>query len=152
MKEYQSQSHVRFECTYHIRLVSQISTKKIYGRLRQQFGEMMRDLCRQKGVELIEGHACPDHVHMCLNIPPKYSVSSIVGFLKGKSAIKLNKDYSKAKSTGKHFWIRSYFVSTVGLSARLNRNHGFLETCCLHHPMKSIRQPMQRQSEHIDGS
>jgi REP element-mobilizing transposase RayT len=82
-------------------LVSQISTKKIYGRLRQQFGEMMRDLCRQKGVELIEGHACPDHVHMCLNIPPKYSVSSIVGFLKGKSAIRLNKEFSKAKSTGK---------------------------------------------------
>ena len=58
---------------------------------------MMHDLCRQKGVELIEGHACPDHDHMCLNIPPKYNVSSIVGFLKGKSAIRLNKEFSKAK-------------------------------------------------------
>jgi len=67
--------------------------KKLYGRLRQRFDAIMHDLCRQKGVELIEGHACPDHVHMCLNIPPKYSVSSIVGFLKGKSAIRLNKEF-----------------------------------------------------------
>ena len=82
---------------------------------------MMRDLCRQKGVELIEGHACPNHVHMCLNIPPKYCVSSIVGFLKGKSAIRLNKEFSKAKNTGKHFWIRDYFVSTVGLNEKAVR-------------------------------
>jgi putative transposase len=123
MKEYQSQSHVRFECKYHIVWCPKYRRKKLYGRLRQQFGEMMRDLCRQKGVELIEGHACPDHVHMCLNIPPKYSVSSIVGCLKGKSAIRLNKDYSKAKSTGKHFWIRGYCVSTVALNEKVVRDY-----------------------------
>ena len=88
MKEYQSQSHVRYECKYHIVWCPKYRRKKLYGRLRQQFGEMMHDLCRQKGVELIEGHACPDHVHMCLTIPPKYSVASIVAFLKGKSAIR----------------------------------------------------------------
>ena len=70
MKEYQSQSHVHFECKYHIVWCPKYPRKKLYGRLHQQFGEMMRDLCRQKGVELIEGHACPDHVHMCLNFPP----------------------------------------------------------------------------------
>ena len=118
MKEYQSQSHVRYECKYHIVWCPKYRRKKLYGRLRQEFGEMMHDLCRQKGIELIEGHACPDHVHMCLIIPPKYSISSIVGFLKGKSAIRLNKECSKVKSAGKHFWIRGYFVSTVGLNEK----------------------------------
>ena len=79
MKEYQSQSHVRYECKYHIIWCPKYRRKKLHGRLRQRFGGIMNDLCRQKGVELIEGHACPDHVHMCLNIPPKFSVSSIVG-------------------------------------------------------------------------
>jgi putative transposase len=123
VKEYQSQSHVRYECKYHIVWCPKYRRKKLYGRLRQHFGEMMHDLCRQKGVELLEGHACPDHVHMCLNIPPKYSVSSIVGFLKGKSAIRLNKEFSKAKSTGKHFWIRGYFVSKVGLNEKAVREY-----------------------------
>ncbi len=76
-----------------------------------------------KRSELVEGHACPDHIHMCLNIPPKYSVASIVGFLKGKSAIRLNKEFSKSKSTGKHFWIRGYFVSTVGLNEKAVREY-----------------------------
>ncbi|MCP4338766.1 MAG: IS200/IS605 family transposase, partial [Desulfobulbaceae bacterium] len=67
--------------------------------------------------------ACSDHVHLCLNIPPKHSISSIVGFLKGKSAIRLNKGFSKAKSTGKHFWIRGYFVSTVGLNEKAVREY-----------------------------
>ena len=123
MKEYQSQSHVRYECKYHIVWCPKYRRKKLYGRLRRRFGEMMHDLCRQKGVGLIAGHACPDHVHMCLNIPPKYSVASIVGFLKGKSAIRLNKEYSKSKSTGKHFWIRGYFVSTVGLNEKAVRDY-----------------------------
>ncbi len=80
-------------------------------------------MCRQKGVQLIEGHAQPDHVHLCLSIPPKYSIAAIVGFLKGKSAIRLNKEFSKAKSTGKHFWIRGYFVSTVGLNEKAVREY-----------------------------
>ena len=123
MKEYQSQSHVSYECKYHIVWCPKYRRKKLYRRLRQRFGEMLHDLCRQKGVELIEGHACPDHVHMCLNIPPKYSVSGIVGFLKGKSAIRLNKKFSKAKSTEKHFWIRGYFVSTVSLNEKTVRDY-----------------------------
>ena len=123
MKEYQSQSHVRYECKYHVVWCPKYRRKKLYGRLRQRFGEVMHDLCRQKGVGIIEGHACPDHVHVCLKIPPKYSVSSIVGFLKGKSALRLNKEFSKVKSTGKHFWIRGYFVSTVGLNEQAVREY-----------------------------
>jgi len=95
----------------------------LYGKLRRRFAEITHDLCRQKGIEVIEGHAKPDHVHLCLSIPPKYSVSSIVGFLKGKSTIRLNKEFSKAKRTGKHFWIRGYFVSTVGLNENAVREY-----------------------------
>ena len=123
MKDYQSQSHVKWECKYHIVWCPKYRRKTLYGKLRRRFGEITQDLCRQKGVEIIEGHAQPDHVHICLGIPPKYSVSSIVGFLKGKSAIRLNKEFSKAKSTGKHFWIRGYFVSTVGLNEKAVREY-----------------------------
>jgi putative transposase len=86
MKDYQSQSHVKWECKYHIVWCPKYRRKKLYGKLRRRFGEITHELCRQKGVEVIEGHAKQDHVHLCLSIPPKYSVSSIVGFLKGKSA------------------------------------------------------------------
>ena len=79
MKDYQSQSHVKWECKYHIVWCPKYRQKKLYGELRRRFGEIAHDLCRQKGVELIEGHAKPDHVHLCLSMPPKYSVSSIVG-------------------------------------------------------------------------
>jgi putative transposase len=123
MKDYQSQSHVKWECKYHIVWCPKYRRKKMYGNLRRCFGEIPRDLCRQKRVEVIEGHAKPDHVHLCLSIPPKYSVSSIVGFLKGKSAIRLNKEFSKAESTGKHFWIRGYYVSTVGLNEKAVREY-----------------------------
>ncbi len=91
MKKYQSQSHVCYECKHHIVWCTKYRRKKLYGRLRQQFGEMTHDLCRQKGVELIEGHVCPDHVYICLNVPPKHSISSKVDFLKGKSVIRLKK-------------------------------------------------------------
>jgi len=114
MTEYQSLSHVKWECKYHIVWCPKYRRKKLYGKIRRRLGEILHDLCRQKGIELIEGHAQADHVHLCLGIPPKYSVSSIVGFLKGKSAIRLHREFGQSKNTGKHFWIRGYFVSTVG--------------------------------------
>ncbi len=123
MQDYQSQSHVKWECKYHIVWCPKYRRKKLYGRLRVRLGEIIHELCRQKGVTLIEGHAQPDHLHLCLSIPPKYSVASIVGFLKGKSAIRLNKEFSKARSTGKHFWIRGYFVSTAGLDVKALREY-----------------------------
>jgi putative transposase len=103
MQDYQSQSHVKWECKYHIVWRPKYRQKKLYGELRRRFGEAAHDLCRQKGVGLIEDHAKPDHVHLCLSIPPKYSVSTIVGFLKGKSAIRLNKEFSRGCNSSKIF-------------------------------------------------
>jgi putative transposase len=88
----------------------------LYGRLRGQVGRILRDLCDQKGVALIEGRAMPDHVHMCLSIPPKYSVAYTIGFLKGKSAVRIHRQYDEDRRVyGKHFWAVGYCVSTVGL-------------------------------------
>ena len=91
--------------------------KVLYGRTRQQMGQILRQFCRQKGVEIMEGHAMPDHIHLVLRIPPKFSVALVVGYLKGKSAIQIHREALGMKKgfTGKHFWSRGYCVSTVGL-------------------------------------
>ena len=116
MENWQSLSHVKWDCKYHIVIVSKYRTRSIYGELRKKVGGIIRDLCRQKGIEIHEGHAMPDHVHLLLSIPPKYSVSNTIGFIKGKSAIRIHRDLLKTKKmTGLHFWARGYCVSTVGL-------------------------------------
>ena len=116
MGNWQSLSHVKWDCKYHIVIVSKYRTRSIYGELRKKVGGIIRDLCRQKGIEIHEGHAMPDHVHLLLSIPPKYSVSNTIGFIKGKSAIRIHRDLLKTKKmTGLHFWARGYCVSTVGL-------------------------------------
>ena len=117
MREWQSQSHVRWYCRYHVVFVPKYRRKSIFGQLRKGIGQILRDLCRQHGVELLEGHALRDHVHMCLSVPPKFSVANTVGFLKGKSAIQIHRRYlGKPRNfTGFHFWARGYCVSTVGL-------------------------------------
>jgi len=90
--------------------------KALYGKMRRQIGEILRDLCWQRGVELLEGHAMVDHIHMCLSIPPKFSVSQVVGFLKGKSAVRTHRALlGNRRLTGLHFWATGYCVSTVGL-------------------------------------
>ena len=89
--------------------------KVLYGRLRKAVGQLLRDLCQQKGIGLLEGHAMPDPIHLFLRIPPKYSVSYTVGFLKGKSAIRIHRELVKERRmTGLHFWATGYWVSTVG--------------------------------------
>ena len=125
MREWQSQAHVKHYCRYHIVFVPKYRKKSIYGVLRKDIGGVFRDLCRQSGVELVEGHAMGDHVHMLLMIPPKFSVAHTVGFLKGKSAIRIFRDYVKVKRnfTGRHFWARGYCVSTVGLDEEMIRNY-----------------------------
>ena len=117
MKEWQSLAHVRWECKYHIVFVPKYRKKVLYGRTRRQVGQILRQLCRQKGVEILEGHAMPDHIHLVLRIPPKFSVALVVGYLKGKSAIQIHREALGVKKgfTGKHFWSRGYCVSTVGL-------------------------------------
>ena len=116
MKDWQSQSHVKWECKYHVVIVPKYRKKVMYGRLRREIGQILRQLCRQREVEFIEGHAMSDHIHMLLSIPPKFSVAMTIGYLKGKSAIRINRDHLRVKGTlyGRSFWSRGYCVSTVG--------------------------------------
>jgi putative transposase len=98
--------------------------KVIYAKLRRQIGSILRDLCAQRGVEVLEGHAMVDHVHICLSIPPKYSVAFVIGFLKGKSAVRIHRELLKARRvTGLHFWATGYSVSTIGLDEAMIRKY-----------------------------
>ena len=115
MKDWQSLSHVKWECKYHIVWVPKYRRKVLYGKVRKRVGEILQELCRQRDFGLIEGHAMPDHIHSCISIPPKYSVANAIGFLKGKTAIRLHREFGSL-GLGKHFWIRGYNVSTVGLN------------------------------------
>ena len=116
MHEWQSLSHVRWECQDHAVILPNYRRKVFYGRLRRRIGLILRELCRQRGIELLEGHAMPDHVHLCLSIPPKYSVANTIGFLKGKSAVRIHRELlHERRMTGLHFWAAGYWVSTVGL-------------------------------------
>jgi putative transposase len=113
----QNLSHTVWECKYHIVWVPKKRRKIVYGKLRKELGTILRRLCEYKGVEVVEGTLCADHIHMCLAIPPKYSVATIVGYVKGKSAMILFEKYSRLKKNfrGHKFWARGYYVSTVGL-------------------------------------
>jgi len=117
MREWQSLPHVRWYCRYHVVFVPKYRKRSIFGQLRRDIGRILRELCIQHEVELIEGHAMPDHVHLLLSIPPKYSLSNTVGFVKGKSAIQIHRQYlgRERNFTGFHFWARGYCLSTVGL-------------------------------------
>ena len=124
MHDWASLSHVRWECKYHVVITPKYRKKKLYGRLRREIGPILRELCRQKGVEMIEGHSMPDHIHMFLSIPPKYSVAHTIGFLKGKSAVRIHRDLLKEqRMTGMHFWSTGYCVSTVGLDEQKVRQY-----------------------------
>ena len=116
MHDWQSLAHVRWECKYHVVIIPKYRRKVFYGRLRRRIGRILRELCEQRGVELLEGKAASDHIHLCLSIPPKYSVAHTVGFLKGKSAVRIHRELLKERRmTGLHFWATGYCVSTVGL-------------------------------------
>ena len=123
MREWQSLAHVKWECKYHIVIVPKYRRKVLLGHVRKRIGKIFRQLCRQKDIELVEGHALLDHVHMVLSIPPKLSVAMTVGYLKGKSAIQIHREALNVKQgfTGKHFWSRGYCVSTVGLDEQMIR-------------------------------
>ena len=94
MKEWQSLAHTKWECKYHVVIVPKYRKKVLYGRLRKRMGEILRELCCYKGIEILEAHAMPDHIHMCISVPPKYSIAMTIGYLKGKSAIKVHKELS----------------------------------------------------------
>lgn len=123
MKEYQSLSHTRWDCKYHIVFIPKRCRKRIFGELRRHLGEVFHELARHKESKIVEGHLMSDHVHMCLSIPPKYAVSNVVGYIKGKSAIHIARQFAgrKRNFTGENFWARGYFVSTVGLDEEMVR-------------------------------
>ena len=124
MQEWKSLSHVKWDCKYHVVIIPKYRKRQIYGRLRKELGMILRQLCEQRGVELLEGHVMPDHVHMCLSIPPKYSVAHTLGFVKGKSAVRIHRQVlNKKRMTGLHFWAKGYCVSTVGLDEEKVRQY-----------------------------
>ena len=125
MDEYQSLSHSRWDCKYHIVFIPKYRRKTLYVGLRQHLGVVFRQLATQKESRIEEGHLMPDHVHMMISIPPKYAVSNVVGYIKGKSAIHLARVYGESKRNfvGQHFWARGYFVSTVGRDEAMIRDY-----------------------------
>ena len=124
MHDWQNLSHVRWECKYHVIVVPKYRKRVLYGKIRRRVGEILKDLCRQRGIEMIEGHLMPDHIHMCLSVPPKFSIAFAIGFLKGKSAVRIHRQILRNKRvTGLHFWSRGYCVSTVGLDEATIRKY-----------------------------
>ena len=124
MHEWQSLSHVRWECKYHIVIIPKYRKRVLYGRVKKHVGEVIKEVCRQRGIELVEGHLMPDHIHMCVSIPPKHSVAFAIGFIKGKSAVRIHRQIlGNKKVTGLHFWSRGYCVSTVGLNEETIRKY-----------------------------
>lgn len=116
MDDYESLSHTTWSCKYHVVFIPKGRRKALYLELRRHLGEVFRKLALQKETKVEEGHLMPDHVHMLLSIPPKYAVSQVVGYIKGKSAIHLARVYGERKRNfvGQHFWARGFFVNTVG--------------------------------------
>ena len=116
MQPYESLKHTTWECKYHVVFIPKCRRKTLYSQLRRDLGAVFRGLAEQKECQVEEGHLMPDHVHMLLSVPPKYSVSSVMGFIKGKSAIHIARVYAgrRRNFVGQHFWARGYWVSTVG--------------------------------------
>ena len=125
MDDYESLSHSKWECKYHVVFIPKYRRKTLYGELRQHLGEVFRRLAMQKEGRVEERHLMPDHVHMMISIPPKYAVSQVIGYIKAKSAIHLARVYGERKRnfTGQHFWARGYFVSTVGRDEAVIREY-----------------------------
>jgi len=122
--ELESQSHVKWTCKYHVIITPKYRKKILYGRLKKKIGEILRELAERKKIEIIEGHAMPDHIHIALSIPPKYSVASVIGYMKGKSAILIHEKKGEYKGYwGKNFWSRGYYVSTMGLDEKTVREY-----------------------------
>ena len=125
MKDWQSQARVKWDCKYHIVIVPKYRRKQLYGRLRRGVGDILRELSRQMGVEILEGHLMPDHVHMLLRVAPRYSVANTIGRLKGQSAIRIHRRLMKVRGSlfGRSFRARGYCVSTVGLDEAAIRRY-----------------------------
>ena len=125
MNNIKSLCHSVWDCKYHIVWIPKYRRKILYGRIRKHLGEVIRELARQRESQVLEGHLCPDHVHVYIAIPPKYAVAQVVGYIKGKSAIHIARTFGgrTRNFTGEHFWARGYFASTVGRDEEVIRNY-----------------------------
>jgi putative transposase len=125
MNDVTSLTHSRWECKYHVVWIPKYRRKSLYGQLRQYLGQIFKDLARSRESEVLEGHMMVDHVHMLISIPPKYAVAQVIGYIKGKSAIHIARNYlgHRRNFTGQHFWARGYHVSTVGRDEQVVREY-----------------------------
>ena len=137
MKEYQSLAHTKWDCKYHIVFIPKKRKKVIFGVIRKHLGSVFHELAGQKECKILEWHLMSDHVHMCISIPPKYSVSNVVGYIKGKSAISIARRFMGRSRNfgGESFWARGYFVSTVGLDEEM---------------VKAYIRHQEKEDEHYD--
>ena len=136
MSKYRTLQHSEWECKYHVIFIPKYRRKVLYGTIQQHLGEIFRRLARQKESEIEAGHLMPDHVHMMISIPPKYSVAQVIGYIKGKSAIHIAREFGNRRRnfSGQHFWARGYFVSTVG------RDEGVIRRYIERHEVEDQRQ------------
>ena len=125
MRQVNSLNHTRWECKYHIVFIPKYRRKALFGQIRRELAEVFHRLARQRDSVIEEGHLMPDHVHMMISIPPKYAVSQVVGYIKGKSAIHIARAHAghKRNFVGQHFWARGYFASTVGRDEKVIREY-----------------------------
>jgi putative transposase len=125
MNDTQSLSHTTYNCKYHLVFAPKYRRLVIYGKLKNDIGIILRTLCERKGIELLEAEACPDHIHMLVSIPPKYSVSQVMGYLKGKSTLMIFERHAnlKYKYGSRVFWARGYYVDTVGKNEKKIREY-----------------------------
>lgn len=125
MRQVNSLSHTKWECKYHIVFIPKYRRKALFGQIRRELPAIFHRLARQKESLIEEGHVMPDHVHMMISIPPKYAVSQVVGYIKGKSAIHIARTFAgrQRNYVGQHFWARGYFASTVGRDEKVIREY-----------------------------
>jgi putative transposase len=140
LANYRSLNHTKWECKYHVVFIPKYRKKVIYGSIRQYLGDVLRELAEHRESRVEEGHLMPDHVHMMISIPPKCSVAQVIGYIKGKSAIHIAREFGgrKRNFVGQHFWARGYFVSTVGRDEEVIREY------ISQHEEEDRRQEQQR--------
>jgi len=125
MRDYKSLTHTKWDCKYHVVFIPKRRQKLIYGQLRVFLRDILHELAQRRGCKIEEGYLMKDHIHMCISIPPKYSISNVIGYMKGKSAIAVASRFKgkQRNFNGEHFWARGYFVSTVGLDEKMIREY-----------------------------
>ena len=125
MSDYRSLSHTKWDCKYHVVFIPKYRKKRIFGSIRRRLGAVFRSLAEQRESRIEEGHLLPDHVHIMISIPPKYSVAQVIGYIKGKSAIHIAREFAgrTRNFVGQHFWARGYYVTTVGRDEKVIREY-----------------------------